>query len=184
MANGRVLNVNHETEPDLYWALRGGGANFGIVTSFDIETHPIGQVWGDFNAQIASDVAKWVDTSKYVARWTTLQGEVLSWILPYISSFACKFGFCSSIDTLLQQTWDILEGTKDDLDSQSYGFVTVMTHISVTGFHMVNSKGDAEVPAYTEARKGRKIMKSARVAHGLSPFADEMSTITSKAIDR
>jgi hypothetical protein len=48
----------------------------------------------------------------------------------------------------------------------------------------VNSKGNADVPAYRKARNGRKIMQSARIAHGLAPFADELSAITSKAIDR
>jgi FAD/FMN-containing dehydrogenase len=44
-ANGDILNVNYKSYPDLYWALRGGGNNFGIVTRFDYETFPQGDVF-------------------------------------------------------------------------------------------------------------------------------------------
>lgn len=46
LANGRILNANEQTNPDLYFALRGGGNNFGIVTRFDLETFPQGKMWG------------------------------------------------------------------------------------------------------------------------------------------
>jgi hypothetical protein len=39
-ADGNIINVNHESYPDLFWALRGGGPNFGVVTRFDYETFP------------------------------------------------------------------------------------------------------------------------------------------------
>lgn len=45
-ANGEILDVNLDSHPDLYWALRGGGNNFGIVTRFDMETFPQGAMWG------------------------------------------------------------------------------------------------------------------------------------------
>lgn len=38
--------MNHTSYPDLYFALRGGGNNFGIVTRFDLETFPQGPMWG------------------------------------------------------------------------------------------------------------------------------------------
>jgi FAD/FMN-containing dehydrogenase len=45
-ADGRVLEVDAESEPDLFWAIRGGGGNFGVVTRFDYRLHPVGQVTG------------------------------------------------------------------------------------------------------------------------------------------
>jgi hypothetical protein len=44
-ANGEILNVNYQSYPDLFWALRGGGSNFGIVTRFDYETFPQGDLF-------------------------------------------------------------------------------------------------------------------------------------------
>jgi len=41
--------VSYLTNPDLFFALRGGGNNFGIVTRFDVETYPQGKMWGGMN---------------------------------------------------------------------------------------------------------------------------------------
>ncbi|KAL4878318.1 hypothetical protein BJY04DRAFT_114143 [Aspergillus karnatakaensis] len=46
LANSTVVNANAKEHPDLFAALKGGGNNFGIVTSYKLETHPIGKVWG------------------------------------------------------------------------------------------------------------------------------------------
>jgi FAD/FMN-containing dehydrogenase len=45
-ADGRVLAVDAETHPDLFWAIRGGGGNFGVVTRFDFRLHPMDTVTG------------------------------------------------------------------------------------------------------------------------------------------
>jgi FAD/FMN-containing dehydrogenase len=41
-ANGHVVNASAVEAPDLFWAMRGGGGNFGVATSFEFAVHPIG----------------------------------------------------------------------------------------------------------------------------------------------
>jgi hypothetical protein len=41
-AEGEQLRVDAETEPELFWGLRGGGGNFGIATAFEYRLHPVG----------------------------------------------------------------------------------------------------------------------------------------------
>jgi FAD/FMN-containing dehydrogenase len=45
IADGRLLRVDREHEPDLFWALRGGGGSFGIVTSLEFSLYPVRELY-------------------------------------------------------------------------------------------------------------------------------------------
>jgi FAD/FMN-containing dehydrogenase len=64
-ADGRIRTVNKQTDPDLLWALRGGGGgNFGIVTQFTFRVHPIPRVASWFIVQWP-----WSEASEALAAW-------------------------------------------------------------------------------------------------------------------
>ena len=65
VADGSVVRANHKENSDLFWALRGGGGNFGVVTEFEVNLHPVSSVlFGAamcFGDDIAAIVQHWRD---------------------------------------------------------------------------------------------------------------------------
>lgn len=54
LADGRQVKASAHENPDLYWAIRGGGGNFGIVTAFEVALHPVSKVFaGNITLQSA-----------------------------------------------------------------------------------------------------------------------------------
>jgi hypothetical protein len=54
-ASGKILNVSGTSHPDLYWALRGGGNNFGLVTQFNVAAFPREPtMWGGMRTYTAA----------------------------------------------------------------------------------------------------------------------------------
>lgn len=63
-ADGSVRTASATSEPDLFWALRGGGGNFGIVTSFEFRAHPLGPI-----VAFAGVFYRGADAAQILPRW-------------------------------------------------------------------------------------------------------------------
>lgn len=62
LSDGRFVTANAESHPDLFWAIRGGGGNFGIVTSFVFKAHPVRDVYAGpmfWNLEDARRILHW-----------------------------------------------------------------------------------------------------------------------------
>ena len=81
LADGTFVTASETSHPDLFWALRGGGGNFGIVTSFTFRCHDIGEHGTIIGGPVLYDLA---DTAE-VMRWyrellPSLPEELSGWI--------------------------------------------------------------------------------------------------------
>jgi FAD/FMN-containing dehydrogenase len=63
-ADGSVRTASATSEPDLFWALRGGGGNFGVVTSFEFRAHPLGPI-----VAFAGVFYRAADAASILPRW-------------------------------------------------------------------------------------------------------------------
>lgn len=64
LADGTMVRASETENPDLYWALRGGGGNFGVVTSFEFAAHPVREVYAGpilWPLEQAAEVLRWYD---------------------------------------------------------------------------------------------------------------------------
>src|SRR5882762_4242780 len=62
LADGSFVKANADENSDLFWAIRGGGGNFGIITSFTFTLHPINTIYGGpmlYELSETADVMKW-----------------------------------------------------------------------------------------------------------------------------
>ena len=80
-ADGEVVRADPETNPDLFWALRGGGGSFGIVTSVEIALYPVTEAyagWLIWPMDRAGEVlAAWADWTRTVPEEVTSIGRLL-----------------------------------------------------------------------------------------------------------
>jgi FAD/FMN-containing dehydrogenase len=61
-ADGRMLVASEREHEDLFWAIRGGGGNFGVATSLEYRLHPVADIYGGpmfFELADAGDVLRW-----------------------------------------------------------------------------------------------------------------------------
>jgi hypothetical protein len=124
LANGSISNVSYDSHPDLYFALRGGGNQFGIVTRFDLNTYSQGPVWGGHSYYLLGDVP---DRKKSMNIQNSFNWS-FEWIVEEIISWstrvACRFGHCSSVGELLKNFEDFSK-TSDSLGQIILSFAFV-----------------------------------------------------------
>ncbi|TIS61350.1 MAG: FAD-binding oxidoreductase, partial [Mesorhizobium sp.] len=79
-ADGKLLRASQSENPDLFWALRGGGGNFGVVTAFEFQLHQLGpQVLSGLVVHPFADAGKVL--SEYRLALETAPDELTCWVV-------------------------------------------------------------------------------------------------------
>ncbi|KAL8339721.1 hypothetical protein RB601_006026 [Gaeumannomyces tritici] len=81
LASGDVVKVNKDASPDLFWALKGGSANFGIVTKFTVNTFPSTTVYAGTYTVSAAHGPAFLDA---IANYTSGAVDPLSHMAPMV----------------------------------------------------------------------------------------------------
>ena len=94
-ADGNTLHVSADENPDLFWAVKGGGGNFGVVTSMTLRLHPVTQVFGGvaaYRGDIAAFLRFYRDFMKQAPDGLTVELSIRVLGKPTVLATACWSG--------------------------------------------------------------------------------------------
>ena len=84
LADGSFATASQDKNPDLFWAIRGGGGNFGIITSFKFQGHPVKNVFGGptlWPIEKTEEIMEWYDSFIHEAP-DDLNGFIATLVIP------------------------------------------------------------------------------------------------------
>ncbi|EAW14270.1 FAD-binding oxidoreductase [Aspergillus clavatus NRRL 1] len=97
LADGSVANANKTSHPDLFWALKGGSSNFGIVTRFDLQTIQSPKIWAGTHTVAAEHVDRFLQAvATYAANISDPKSHIVPALVPGDSLLASVILFYDS----------------------------------------------------------------------------------------
>jgi FAD/FMN-containing dehydrogenase len=147
-ADGRLLHANEDENSDLFWAIRGGGGNFGVLTNLEYRLHPVEMIYGGpmfFEVEAARDVLSLY--REFIADAPEQFGGFFGWQmappLPFIPGDRHGDTFC-----MIVSCWT---GPMDEAEGVLKPFrdvaPVVAEHVGPAPFPAMNSAFDALLPA-------------------------------------
>ncbi|KUJ06654.1 FAD-binding domain-containing protein [Mollisia scopiformis] len=178
LANGSISIIHRASNPDLYWALRGGGKNFGIVTRFDMFTHVDTEMWGGVNILLLDDMHDRLAILGIPRKfeWTTT--ALIGKTAEYINKLICKVGYCISVDDVASMLGEIALEAENDIFAHAWAvpifFSSSQTYL--ISAEMNHGKGVEGAPGFGALHRAKKVYKTNRVAR-TADFAREITTL-------
>ena len=83
-ADGQLLTASTVENDELFWGLRGGGGNFGVVTSFEYRLHPVGPIV--FGGAIFNPLERAADLLRFYREWTPTQPDELTTMVAFLTA--------------------------------------------------------------------------------------------------
>jgi len=125
-ADGRLVTASATENPELFWAARGGGGNFGVVTSFEYRVHPIGQVFG---GMVAHSLERASDALKFLREFAPSAPDNLGTMAAFVTGpdgikllaiFVCYSGPLAEGERVLQPLRAFGPPLADDIAAMPY----------------------------------------------------------------
>jgi FAD/FMN-containing dehydrogenase len=114
LASGKRVTASSSENPDLFWGVRGGGGNFGIVTSFTFKLHPVGpNVYG---GALFYPVSKAKDLLQFYNKWTQTLPNELSTMTAFLTAPPLPFIPKELVGTQMIAVALCFTGEKDEGD--------------------------------------------------------------------
>ena len=128
-ADGRLLTASASNNQDLFWGVRGGGGNFGIVTSFEFQLHPVGKLLA---GMVIHPLAQAKEAIKFYDEFTRTSPDALGSMVGFVTSpegervlviFVCYHGVVEEGEQLLTPLRKFGAPLADSIGPMSYAQV-------------------------------------------------------------
>ncbi|KAJ5654157.1 hypothetical protein N7490_001160 [Penicillium lividum] len=165
LADGSLVQVNQTSHPDLFWALKGGSSNFGLVTRFDMETIPSRKVWaGSYTV-----AAKYIDQflaaiATYSANIYDAKSHIVPALVPGDATLASVILFYDSDNSTFPEIFKPF--TDIPAEASTLAFKTVAEfaaengEVVTDGINDVFVAGTVKGTTYDELYQGISIINS------------------------
>jgi FAD/FMN-containing dehydrogenase len=151
-ADGRVVHVASDEDPDLFWAIRGGSGNFGVVTSFGLRTIPMTHV---IKGSLSYPASRCGDLLRFFRDFVVKAPEELTLGITYgvpgpadqLFLTACYCGDPAEGETVIQPLRSFAKPIADDIR-------VVPAHLGLVDeepLSLANFEGDAMIPRLSDA---------------------------------
>ena len=169
-ADGDVVTASATEHPDLFWALRGGGGNFGVVTTFEYRLHPVAEIYGGpiaYPIDRADEVLRFY--REYIAEAPEELGGFVGFHLAPPLPFLPEEWHFKNV-CLAVPCW---AGPVDDGERMIQPFLDVVepvgSHVGAMPYPALNTAFDALLPAglqsYWKASFARELSDDAIAVH-------------------
>lgn len=175
LANGSVVNASQATHPDLYFALRGGGNNFGVVTRFDLNAYRYDSLWGGTTVFTLEDLEE--------RRSALGLRDNFKWSLPSIAMnlartvqrAACRLGYGVNSKDVINAFVSMASDEQRDASAHVYTFFSWLPiqKVYLAGATALYSKPETDPPVFRNLTSLKSLYSTYRVSN-MSDFTTEV----------
>lgn len=102
--------------PDLFFALRGGGSNFGVVTRFDVNAYPVESLWGGMKSSFIADLAERKSRLGIQESFNWTVHSALNTLVRWIQTVVAWVGYAAQSRDFIDSMLEIARETANDTD--------------------------------------------------------------------